>query len=72
MNPTDQRDPVVEVSAAIAGRVTDADVYDCAAQWDCSLLDARAALESEAFSDITGAPLDYHTDWRERLEGHQS
>lgn len=57
-----------EIAAAIAARVTDSAVYELAERSDCSLAIARGDLEAEAFSDITGKPLDYHTDWRERLE----
>ena len=59
-----------QLSAAIAARVTGAAVYDFAEMRDCSTLVARATLEAEAFSELTGAPLDYHTDWRERIDGH--
>lgn len=50
----------------IARLVTDQMVYDYAEQYDCSLMDARATLEAEAYSKLTGRPIDYHTDWRDR------
>ena len=57
----------VNIAAQVAARVTDAAVYTMAEERDCSTMDVRAALEAEAFSDITGLPLDYQTDWRDRL-----
>lgn len=54
------------IAAAISARVTDSAVYEAAERGDCSLAVARGDLEAEAFSDLTGLPLDYRTDWRER------
>jgi hypothetical protein len=56
----------MNIGKLIADRMHDADVYDLAERSGCSMSVARATLEAEAFSDITGAPLDYHTDWRTR------
>jgi hypothetical protein len=56
-----------EIIKAVSQRVTDERVHVFADWTDCSTLDARATLEAEAFSAITGLPLDYHTDWRERI-----
>jgi hypothetical protein len=54
------------LATEIAMRVPDRRVYTFAEENGCSTMDARATLEAEAFSEITGLPLDYHTDWRTR------
>lgn len=56
-----------EVTVAVRARATDEAVYAFAEERDGNVAVARATLEAEAFSDVTGLPLDYHTDWQERL-----
>jgi hypothetical protein len=56
-----------KIAAAIAERVRDVDVDALAQEFDQSMTVARASLEAEAYADITGKPVDYHSDWREEL-----
>lgn len=55
------------IAEQIAERVTDLAVAAFAEERDGNMMIARATLEAEAFSDITGLPLDYSADWRERI-----
>jgi hypothetical protein len=65
------------ISERIAERVTDLAVYeryqaDGSDHPEYSIADARADLEAEVFSELTGLPIDYHTDWRESLSADES
>lgn len=53
-----------EIAAEVARRVSTVTVAELAERMDCSMMDARMALEAEAVSAVTGRPLDYHADWR--------
>lgn len=53
-----------EIAEEVARRVDSVAVAELAERMDCSMMDARMALEAEAFAAVTGRPLNYHTDWR--------
>jgi surfactin synthase thioesterase subunit len=59
-----QQDVAAIVAELVARRVATQAVYDLAERMDCSMLVARADLEADAYSAITGEPLDYGRDWR--------
>jgi hypothetical protein len=53
-----------EVAAEVARRVTDAAVLELSERMGRSMMLARVDLEAEAYSEVTGEPLDYGKDWR--------